>query len=69
MILKCTSSVFLLIKVLQEPSRMSLRKQVIKDVSDTRSGDQEEEDTRDDGDDNVKKCESAVISTDWGLCV
>lgn len=57
MVFKCYTFVFLSVKVSQKQTRMSLRRQVIKDVGDIPSGDQQEDEHLDDGDDIVKNCE------------
>lgn len=54
MALKCHTFVSLLVKVSQKQTRMALRKPRNKDVGEVPPGDQQEDESLDDRDDNVK---------------
>lgn len=66
-VFKCYTFVSLSVKVSQKQTRMSLRRQVINDVGDIPSGDQQEDEDLDDRDDNVKNCENKQINTGISL--
>lgn len=57
MVLKFNALVSVLVEGTQNHTRMALRKQVIKDVDNIPSGDQDQDEALDDSDNTVKKCE------------
>lgn len=57
MVLKFNALVSVLVEGAQNHTRMALRKQVIKDVDNIPSGDQDQDEALDDSDNTVKKCE------------
>lgn len=57
MVLKFNALVSVLFEDAQDHTRMALRKQVIKDVNNIPSGDQDQDEALDDSDNTVKKRE------------